>query len=691
MASTEKIFIDLNEELVFVLEKINASVAPKIIIVLPKSANVSSSLLSLKVLNRLIAKSNKLVAVVTDDPFGIKLGEKAGLVTLENPGEITPDTWVEIKKRKEEVLEKQERIKYDLLQRRQEKKQADYKIIEEEEEPLPEPKNEKSEDGEKKEEEFVIKKKPRINPKIVNIGEVQFYSAGDILDNEDLVSELIPSDVIEKPIIDDMADEVKSDRMVDLDNFVDEEPTEKKKVEKKSLSNRREKQMVDYSDESVEEKGRFQVKKSAIVGQNLAKVTGFRPGKRSAESAEQSKSNPAKPIVDAITNVFNSPDEDGKKKKAGIAAGIIILIIAVLLLTSGTNVNVKVTLKKDTLAIKETITADPSVQGINAESFKINAVSRSADDDSSETGNATGKGTKGEKAKGRVKIFNSKIGQQVNLKAGTILAIIPSKLKYLLVNDITIPAAETGPGGVPVLKSVDADIVAETHGTNYNAPQTKDFEVQGYPFAEVSATNAAPISGGTSEETSVVSQEDVNSLTDILKTRVESTATQKLESLAATDEIILPNTIAVTITKQTASKKVGEEAEKFDVAVQAKVTALFVKKTDIEALVKEIAKNKQQIEGDSDINIGQFPDISDVKFDKGIATFTITSEANARPKVTKEDIEDNMNGKNVADAEKYLKDNPNIETYEITSGPWYMPGFLRTVNVDKLTVRVNNK
>ncbi|HEX9804350.1 MAG TPA: hypothetical protein VGA67_01595, partial [Candidatus Dojkabacteria bacterium] len=73
MAKTEKIFIDLNEDIVFALEKIRNSHADRIIIVVPKSANLTSSLLSLKLLTRQIVKTNKLVAVSTDDSLGLKL------------------------------------------------------------------------------------------------------------------------------------------------------------------------------------------------------------------------------------------------------------------------------------------------------------------------------------------------------------------------------------------------------------------------------------------------------------------------------------------------------------------------------------------------------------------------------------------------------------------------------------------
>ena len=103
MANTEKIFVDLNEDIVFAIERIKNAEANNVIVIVPKSANVTSSLISLKLLSRQIAKSDKVISIVTDDSVGQKLGEKAGLMVVENVQDIDAKVWEEAKSMKEEA------------------------------------------------------------------------------------------------------------------------------------------------------------------------------------------------------------------------------------------------------------------------------------------------------------------------------------------------------------------------------------------------------------------------------------------------------------------------------------------------------------------------------------------------------------------------------------------------------------
>lgn len=693
MSSSDKIFVDLNEDIVFILEKIRNSASDRVILMVPSSANIASSLISMKILARQITKIPKLIAIVTDDTYALKQAEKANIMAVSEVSQIDAEVWDKAKIMKEEITNQQERIKRQLLEKRSEKEVdgKSYKIVDDEE-IVAQPQA-------KAEEDVPRVRKSRIPAKEINIGGMMFYTAGDIVDNEELLNTVLPKNVA----IDN--ENIEDENNVDLDQFVDtDDVSEEPELESEEEIEEEvvpvvappvQKSQKDYSNGSENKiKSRDVKKDSPLVGKNLANAYAASLPKRRAGASNNAAPNQTiesiKTTVSDLSQKFLSSDGDSKKKILLGAGGLILafFVISYLFMTS---VTVRVTLKKDTVSVAQTVKADSASQQINVSAATIPAQVRTADDDSSESANATGTGTKGDKAQGQITLYNFKMTPQT-IKAGTIVTIQPSGLKYALNNAATIPAAVmVGPAVTPGV-SEDLPITATSHGSNYNSDANKSFSIEGYSYDSNGMTgkNFTPIAGGTSVQTTVVSQDDIDSVKEIITKRVESTVVSKLQSLAGVDEMMLPNSMKVEIVKESTTKKVGDEAEKFDMSIQAKASAYFVKKSDVENLAKELAKQKQEIAGDSEINIAQFPKIENVVVENNVATFSITTEASARAKITQETIREEIEGKSMGEAESYFKDQADIESYDLSYSPGYIPGFLRRVPAgDKLTIRIS--
>lgn len=675
MANTEKIFVDLNEDIVFILEQIRESSAPKVILVVPKSANVTSSLISLKILAKQLLKTNKLITIVTEDSLGLRLGDKAGLMTKENIGEIDPETWEHAKKLKEEKMQEYELLKRELLGKRQEKPVDDYRIVDESPETTEEDKE--IEDTPVDEDELppMVEKK-RIPPKVVTLNGIKFFSAGDIIDDPELLEELSPRPELQN--YDNEDNNLSDVPGVEQENTKSESKDKKEKTEVIPSVVEDDDEYVVEDDEiqEGEEQTRYK-RRRPLTGTNWANATASAKPSRVIGSGMNTPSMTMPPFLKQILS-------GGKKKYYiyGVIGLIIFFFVYSYLFTA--SVSVRVNLKKDTVDIDETITADPTVDSIDTDSFIIPGETLSAEDDASENALATGAGTGGEKAAGQVDIYN-KTTESISLPAGTVITIEGSGLKYVLNASVSIDASD---GTVPEIAE-DINMIAADPGEQYNSPEGKNFTVESYTTSEVVAKNFRPIVGGTTEDTKVVSQEDMDTVKDILQRRVESTATTKLESLAGSDEIMIPDTITVEVIEETSTNKVGEEAERFDVTIKAKVSALFIKKSDLEEVVTAMVQSRQAIEGDSEVNISEFPDIGDVVFEDGIAKFKVSSKASARATLTTETIAENIAGKSLSAADEYLDDQPDIESYKLTYSPSYIPSFLKKVpSGDKLEVRI---
>ncbi len=101
-----KIFIDTDNEITFILEKILSAKTERVSLVIPDRASVLSSITGLKLIKRVVDKSGKLLVLVTLDSEGAELARNAGLFVVARVGEINEIIWEKIQKAKFEVIKK---------------------------------------------------------------------------------------------------------------------------------------------------------------------------------------------------------------------------------------------------------------------------------------------------------------------------------------------------------------------------------------------------------------------------------------------------------------------------------------------------------------------------------------------------------------------------------------------------------
>src|SRR3990167_5098329 len=117
-AKIEKVFVEPDEEIVFTLEKILNSDGTRAVLVIPHNAALITSSISLKILARQLAKSDKLVVLVSDTETGLKLAAKASLVAKKRISEVDKTAWEKAKELKESWLLEKARIKKELISAR---------------------------------------------------------------------------------------------------------------------------------------------------------------------------------------------------------------------------------------------------------------------------------------------------------------------------------------------------------------------------------------------------------------------------------------------------------------------------------------------------------------------------------------------------------------------------------------------
>lgn len=90
MTSDALIYLETDEEITAVIDRLRETEATEIRLVVPKGALVLQSLVSLKLLKREAETLKKAIALVTQDPVGLRLGEQVGLSVYAKPKDDRP-------------------------------------------------------------------------------------------------------------------------------------------------------------------------------------------------------------------------------------------------------------------------------------------------------------------------------------------------------------------------------------------------------------------------------------------------------------------------------------------------------------------------------------------------------------------------------------------------------------------------
>ncbi|MCX7928651.1 MAG: baseplate J/gp47 family protein [Patescibacteria group bacterium] len=195
-------------------------------------------------------------------------------------------------------------------------------------------------------------------------------------------------------------------------------------------------------------------------------------------------------------------------------------------------------------------------------------------------------GTKiiGEKAKGEVTLY--RVGSQIVLKAGTILAG-PGGLKFTLDDDVVVAS---GSASSPSESKVS--VTAMQIGADYNLAAGASFLVSNYSVSDIEGKNQNAFSGGTSREVAAVTVNDHKELTNSLKEELVLIAKSEFEELLSLDEVLINDSFEVITNESRFSHNVGAEANSVELFLDVTVKALTLDKSKILDFVESIVNSK---------------------------------------------------------------------------------------------------
>ncbi|MBD3281065.1 hypothetical protein GF389_06155 [Candidatus Dojkabacteria bacterium] len=690
---SDKIFVNLDEEIVFTVEKIAKSASSRVIVVVPESANLVASLISLKLLSSQIARSNKVIVLVTEDKLGLRLSEKAGLISKEKISQITPEVWIKAEESKQAFLEERRKLKNTLISERQES--GSYEIIDEaskeestkdeqveEEVEAPSAKQIKTEVSDGTSSPSAISQKPRLDPKVVNLGNIKVLAGGDIELEEEFHGEI--AEVEAKPKQETII-EKKAEQTVE-EVKQDESPSEKESENEKAKEEKVEKE----PEESEEE-----MRAANLIGRDLSRIVPDNPKKRRMQqrdfAREKKSTDPSGQnfIMKNVERVRQYYSTGNTRLKLGVTAIAVLGLSIFLSIFVFNTASVEIYTKQQNVQVSKEVTGKVGGSDIDVENLVIPVYPLKLSESSSNSADTTGNVQDGNRAQGLITVYN-KIEEEVSLPAGTELENISTGNKYTLMSATTVPPAIIdGGGNLNLGVKKDVSIQAASFGEKYNTSGTANYKFEGYATDEVDARSFNDIEGGDTSEEKAVVEGDIADLENGLIDELKNRLLNELRDSVADDEYFLEESVNYGTPDSSSDYEAGEKADSVTVSLELEATAYFVKKDELKQIVAEVIKSESDFEGEVSLDDLQNVEPKDVVVSDDEVKFKIDTKGDITANFTEEEIAQDLSGKSISAAKEYLDNKEGIEEFDLSVGPFYLPSFLKSMpSEDKINVEI---
>lgn len=271
--------------------------------------------------------------------------------------------------------------------------------------------------------------------------------------------------------------------------------------------------------------------------------------------------------------------------------GLIILLLIFFLFVFQTKADVTIAVNPKVNSKTLSVTFSPN-GSTNLESNVVAAQIIPVDESGATTVSTSGKKDIGNKAKGKVTIFNNDT-DPVTLQAGTTISSA-NGLKFDLDSTVKVGSASgdvfsgTKPG------TADVNITADDIGTDYNLPSGTKFTIGSNKNTAGKNDNA--FSGGTKKNVTVVSKDDIAKLETNLPKELSNKAKSDIASKVKDGETVLSDFIDTTLDNEKFSKKVDDQSS--DVSLSANVSFNYLSYSD-----SDMANLASKLFDDSSFNV----------------------------------------------------------------------------------------
>jgi hypothetical protein len=338
-------------------------------------------------------------------------------------------------------------------------------------------------------------------------------------------------------------------------------------------------------------------------------------------------------------------------KIIGGFAAIFLGVIATLFFVATSSAKVTVRPIKQDLDVRIKVSVSDSFASVDPTFIKIPGQLFSIDKSVSQDFQATGQKETVQKARGKIKVFNTYSTAPQTLIATTRFEA--NGLIFRTLRTITVPGLS---GAMPGM--VEVEVIADKAGDAYNIPAAKfvlpAFREKGdtQRYEKFYAQSTDPMRGGVSGLAKIVTQADYDKAKEAIVKKLTEETQAALQSQAS--GLTLIEASGASTPEITSTSNVEQAADVFTVTASGKVKMMGFKKEDLQDLLKQYIDQKY--------HLTVFPDKLAIQqeksaFDdaKGILELRVTTTGDGYGKVDKDKILGDIAGKNEQEIRSYFE------------------------------------
>lgn len=371
-----------------------------------------------------------------------------------------------------------------------------------------------------------------------------------------------------------------------------------------------------------------------------------------------------------------SPPKSGSQHKKTIIIGIItgllalaVIAIGVLMFTYQTTV--KVWLKTETVTKEVELVLDPQAETSDPELLILKASLESKELSGQDTFEATGVKLVGEKASGKITLFN-KTEAIKKFAQGTTLS--NGELQFTLNDEVQIASASVkeNVGGDSETKEygkAEVTVTATEIGADSNLTKDTQLIVADFDDSSYTAAVLEDFTGGASREIRVVSEEDRSDLLAELTQNLTDQAVEQFKEESGDGRYVVPSKAA----KQIAvifDAEVGDEVDRLSLELTIDIQAVVYLSEDLRPLATEVLGSEvpagfELVDQDPEILSSPAEDSADDE--KIILVANLT--AKVKPRLNQEELMASVLGKNLNQAISELQSRAEVDRVEVVVSP----------------------
>lgn len=379
------------------------------------------------------------------------------------------------------------------------------------------------------------------------------------------------------------------------------------------------------------------------------------------------------------SNNFSGADEDdeeekgGEKKGRGSLAKISWVFLAVVVFAGLSfaayrfipEATVTLFVKKEVRTADTEVLADVNLESLDYEKSAFPAKLLEFEEEFAKSFSSSGtKNVSNRKAKGKISIYNEFSSAPQTLVATTRFLSEDEKL-FRLVQTVVVPGTtkvgdEIKPG------VVEAEVVADEAGEQYNIGPAK-FSIPGFKnsgnekYAKIYGRSSAAMTGGGdgNEDVKVISEKDINDAKDGFSLEINNLMKAKIKDSIESGMVVLDDAISVDEPVFLVSNAVGDVADNFEIKIKAKGRALVFGESDVKKIANYVISRSNN--GKTNIDSGAvLIDYGKPFCDFRLGTVSLKIHASSviQPEINLDNLKYEILGKNSEELEEHLRTYP---------------------------------